>query len=103
MQNVAQKLNLVGTPCPMNFVRIKETLDRMPSGQLLQVRLDKPPVGPDVAESISASGYDVLSIQEQEDATILVLRKRPTLAGISLSRRASRRRGGCGSTRRRRW
>ena len=62
MKNYTQKLNLIGTGCPMNFVLIKTTLDRMPAGELLQVFPDKAPKGPDVAESLAAGGYDVLSI-----------------------------------------
>lgn len=47
-----RQLNVIGTGCPMNFVLIKTTLDRIPAGELLRVQLDKTSVGFDVAESL---------------------------------------------------
>lgn len=101
MINFSQTLNLVGTSCPMNFVLIKSTLDRMAPGEFLQARLDKAPVGPDVAASLAESGYDVVSVEEKEDSCVVAVRKKPAVAGTSPSLRA-RRSKGCGSARRRR-
>ena len=101
MINYAQTLNLVGTSCPMNFVLIKSTLDRMPPGELLQARLDKAPVGPDIASSLTGCGYDVVSVEEKEDSCVVVVRKKPSVARAVPSLRA-RRSKGCGSARRRR-
>ena len=101
MKTYAQTLNLIGTGCPMNFVLIKTTLDRMPAGELLQVFLDRAPVGPDVAETLSANGYDVLSIGKKNEATEIVVRKRAVARAVNVPRR----RGpceGCGGARRRR-
>ena len=43
MKTYTQTLNLIGTGCPMNFVLIKTTLDRMPAGEPLRVFLDRAP------------------------------------------------------------
>ena len=94
-------LNLMGTPCPMNIVMIKTTLDRMPAGELLQVSLDQSPVGLDVAGSLRDNGYDVVSIEERPDRTVVLVRKRP-YAGRMAGERRERRGGGCGSAARRR-
>ena len=99
-QNI-ETLNLVGTPCPMNFVMIKTTLDRMPAGELLQVSLDQSPVGLDVAGSLRDNGYDVVSIEERPDRTVVQVRKRPFAGGMAGGRK-ERHGGGCGSTARRR-
>jgi TusA-related sulfurtransferase len=95
-----QRINLVGTPCPMNFVLIKRTLDGMPPGESLEVLLDRSPVGLDVAESLSGCGYEVVSIREQGEVTVVVTRKHKGPVQ-SVSSRPDRRRG-CTESRRRR-
>ena len=35
-----QQLDLCGTPCPLNFIRCRLTLESMTTGQCLQVDLD---------------------------------------------------------------
>jgi len=103
MIKYAQTLNLVGTSCPMNFVLIKSTLDRMAPGEFLQARLDKAPVGPDVAASLRECGYHVVSADEKEDSYVVVVRKRPAAFRKQVSLRARRNKDcGCGSSRRRR-
>ena len=101
MKTYAQTLNLIGTGCPMNFVLIKTTLDRMPAGEPLRVFLDRAPVGTDVAANLTAGGYDVLSIGKKNEATEIVVRKRTPTRAVA----PPRRRGpceGCGGSRRRR-
>jgi TusA-related sulfurtransferase len=102
MQSYSRTLNLIGTGCPMNFVLIKSTLDRMQAGELLQVFLDKAPLGPDVAENLSAGGYDVLSIGRKNEATEIVVRKRSASPGAATSTRRGRPCKGCGGSRRKR-
>ena len=102
MKKYAQTLNLIGTGCPMNFVLVKTALDRMPTGELLQVFLDRAPVGPDVAENLSAGGYDVLYIGKKNEATEIVVRKRPAVRMVNTSGRTRPCRGCPGSRRRRR-
>ena len=36
-----QRLDLRGTPCPVNFIRCKLTLETMASGEVLPVTLDR--------------------------------------------------------------
>ncbi|HUU29266.1 MAG TPA: sulfurtransferase TusA family protein [archaeon] len=91
----------MGTPCPMNFVLIKTALDRMTAGELLKVYLDKAPVGPDVAESLTSCGYELSSIEEKAEVTIILVRKRVQTKFTGPQSR-TRRKGckGCGSKRR---
>ena len=35
-----RQLDLCGTPCPLNFIRCRLTLESMTAGQILQVDLD---------------------------------------------------------------
>lgn len=92
-------LMLAGTPCPMNYVTAKSTLDRMAPGEVLELTVDGPPVGEDVAASLAAGGYELLEVSHGPRLTVLQVRRR-TAAG---SGSAGRRRDcGCGGRRRRR-
>jgi TusA-related sulfurtransferase len=80
-------LNLVGTPCPMNFVQIKATLDRSEPGVPLDALVDSGPVGQDLADSLRMGGYDVLNVEEKGNALMLTVRKRKVLKARPVSRR----------------
>jgi TusA-related sulfurtransferase len=101
MKKHSQHLNLVGTACPMNFVLIKTTLDRMAAGELLEVQLDRSPVGSDVAESLTNCGYDLVSFEEKGEFAVLLVRKRVQVARKNFPTRL--RQPECGSKRRRRF
>jgi len=47
-------LDLRGTPCPINFVRTKLTLDQMPKGTVLEVWLDPGEPIEQVPDSLSS-------------------------------------------------
>ena len=80
-------LNLVGTPCPMNFVQIKAVLDRTAAGVPLAVLVDTGPVGQDLAESLRMGGYDVLRVEERGDSLLLTVRKRKVVSARMVPRR----------------
>ena len=69
-------LNLVGTPCPMNFVEIKTALERAEPGASLDALVDGGPVGADLADSLKINGFDILSIAERGASLLLTVRKR---------------------------
>ena len=57
-------LDLRGTPCPINFVRTKLQLEKMPVGALLEVWLDPGEPIEQVPDSLTMAGYTVESLQE---------------------------------------
>jgi len=60
------RLDLRGTPCPINFVRTKLRLEKMSPGQLLEVWLDAGEPIEQVPDSLRMEGY---GIEEIEDRT----------------------------------
>ncbi|ERN40734.1 putative redox protein, regulator of disulfide bond formation [Rubidibacter lacunae KORDI 51-2] len=56
------RLDLRGTPCPLNFVRTKLRLQKLPPGQLLEVWLDPGDPIEQVPDSLHAAGYPVAAI-----------------------------------------
>jgi TusA-related sulfurtransferase len=51
------QLDLRGTPCPINFVRTKLYLEKMPPGGLLEVWLDAGEPIEQVPDSLTMAGY----------------------------------------------
>ena len=56
------KLDLRGTPCPINFVRTKLRLEQMPPGALLEVWLDSGEPIEQVPDSLTMAGYSIEQI-----------------------------------------
>ena len=52
-------LDLRGTPCPINFVRTKLQLEKMPAGALLEVWLDAGEPVEQVPDSLTMEGYRI--------------------------------------------
>ena len=62
-----EQLDLRGTPCPLNFVRTKLFLEKMPPNQILEVWLDKGEPIEQVPNSLQMSGYQILETIEHPD------------------------------------
>ena len=95
-------LNLMGLGCPMNFVAIKNALDRLEAGSRVEARLDAGPDAEDVTASLREGGYDVLSVKQESSAVVIVVRRRT--AGslrVDPSRRRRRDSGPCSQSNRR--
>ena len=52
-------LDLRGTPCPLNFIRTRLALEKIPRGALLQVDLDAGEPERMVGEGVRADGHSV--------------------------------------------
>ncbi|MBD2105110.1 sulfurtransferase TusA family protein [Leptolyngbya sp. FACHB-261] len=66
-----EKLDLRGTPCPINFVRAKLQLDRMQAGQMLEIWLDAGEPLEQVPGSLSQEGHEIITVQDQGSFFIL--------------------------------
>ena len=66
MQAPDAKLDLRGTPCPINFVRTKLRLEQMAPGELLEVWLDPGEPVEQVPDSLAMEGY---AIEQVNDCT----------------------------------
>ncbi|PPJ62785.1 sulfurtransferase TusA family protein [Cuspidothrix issatschenkoi] len=69
------QLDLRGTPCPINFVRTKLFLEKMPPGGLLEVWLDPGEPIEQVPDSLTMAGYCVEKIIDFSTYFALVVRR----------------------------
>ncbi|MDB9539644.1 sulfurtransferase TusA family protein [Anabaenopsis tanganyikae CS-531] len=74
------QLDLRGTPCPINFVRTKLFLEKMPPGGLLEVWLDSGEPIEQVPDSLTMAGYQVEQITDCMGYFSLLV-SRPAAAG----------------------
>ena len=70
-----EQLDLRGTPCPLNFVRTKLKLQRMPVGSLLEVWLDPGEPIEQVPDSLRMEGYGIEAIDDQGEFFALRVRQ----------------------------
>lgn len=70
-----EQLDLRGTPCPLNFVRTKLKLQRMPAGSLLEVWLDPGEPIEQVPDSLRMEGYGIEAIDDQGEFFALRVRQ----------------------------
>lgn len=75
------KLDLRGTPCPINFVRTKLRLEQMAPGELLEVWLDPGEPVEQVPDSLKMEGYAIELLEDRHDFFALQVR-RPSGAGV---------------------
>jgi TusA-related sulfurtransferase len=68
------KIDLRGTPCPLNFVRIKLKLQQMQPGELLEVWLDPGEPIEQVPDSLTMSGYRIERLEDKMDFFVLQVR-----------------------------
>lgn len=68
-------LNLRGTPCPINFVRTKLKLEKLPAGSLLEVWLDPGEPIEQVPDSLTMEGYIIEQLQDCSGYFALQIRK----------------------------
>ena len=72
----ASRLDLRGTPCPINFVRTKLRLEQMDPGSVLEVWLDPGEPIEQVPDSLVMEGYQLEAIEARSDFFALKV-KRP--------------------------
>ena len=64
-------LDLRGTPCPVNFIRCRLTLESMQSGSSLEVRIDRGEPEAMVIPGLREAGHQVEVIGEEEGSITL--------------------------------
>ena len=70
-----EKIDLRGTPCPLNFVRTKLKLEQMEPGALLEVWLDPGEPIEQVPDSLKMDGYGVELIDDRTDYFAVQVRR----------------------------
>ena len=69
------QMDLRGTPCPMNWVKLKLRLEEMEGGQVVEVTLDDGDAIRNVPRSAIAEGHRVLQVAPLEGAFRLMIER----------------------------
>ncbi len=67
------ELDLRGTPCPLNFIRTRLALEKLPIGASLQVDLDRGEPESMVHSGIQGEGHGVVVVAHPEDPSAVRL------------------------------
>jgi len=68
-------LNLTGTSCPMNFVRIKIALSLLQPGEVIRAKLDSAAVAHEVKRTLAEQGYQVLCLEQDGNTAAISVKK----------------------------
>ncbi len=69
------RLDLRGTPCPLNFIRTRLALEKIPVGAILQVDLDAGDPEQMVSEGVRGDGHGLESAALPEGGVRLRIRR----------------------------
>lgn len=75
-QGINSSLNLKGVKCPLNFVKIKIELEKMQSGENLEVILDGGEPIQNVPRAIKEEGHKIIKVDEEPDNSFRLLIKK---------------------------
>jgi TusA-related sulfurtransferase len=65
-----ERLDLRGTPCPLNYIRTRLALEKLPAGAELEVWLDRGEPELMVSEGLRQEGHTVLLAPLEGDAAV---------------------------------
>ena len=72
---MAQRLDLRGVACPLNWAKAKVRLEGLVGGETLELWLDDPKGARDIPRAAEAEGYAVLDVEARERVWRLLIQK----------------------------
>lgn len=75
-QKASHFMDLKGTPCPINYVKIKLELENLDSGEILEVLLDEGEPIESVPKSLQSDGHQILEIKKQNGFYKVIVKKK---------------------------
>lgn len=69
----SKRIDLRGTPCPLNWVKTKLRLEEMEPGMVIEVILDEGGPSENVPRSAAAEGHKVVEIVREPDGVRILL------------------------------
>lgn len=75
MSAAVAPLDLRGTPCPLNYIRTRLALEKLPAGAELEVWLDRGEPERMVSEGLAAEGHGVRLADLDAAAVMLTVRR----------------------------
>ncbi|MCH2227806.1 MAG: sulfurtransferase TusA family protein [Candidatus Caenarcaniphilales bacterium] len=67
-----KEMDLRGTACPINFVRIKIALDAAPEETIIKAIIDDGEAYESVPQSIREEGHEIISLESYEESFWLI-------------------------------
>ncbi len=71
-----QELNLIGVKCPLNFVKAKLALEKMPAGEQLEILLDPGEPAETVPKSLMTEGYEIVEEKTKGNTFVLLVKSK---------------------------
>jgi len=68
-------LDVSGEACPMPVIKTKETLEKMESGETLEVTMDYPASKENIQRFATHGGHEVLKVSEQGEVIKILIKK----------------------------
>lgn len=75
MSNFDHELDACGLNCPLPVLRTKKTLDKMASGEVLQVIATDPGSVEDMAALVRQTGHEMLESRQESDKFYFLVKK----------------------------
>jgi TusA-related sulfurtransferase len=75
MTDITQELDLKGLNCPLPILRIKQTLTRMESGDVVKVVGTEPGTEREVKILCQQGGHELVEFKEEDKEFIYIIRK----------------------------
>ncbi|MBM4025611.1 MAG: sulfurtransferase TusA family protein [Planctomycetes bacterium] len=75
-QGLIHKLDLCGVPCPLNLVKAKLALERIPVGDILEIELDEGEPIRNLPVSLGRQGQEILEVLKCENHVCLKVRRK---------------------------
>ena len=74
--DIKKSIDLHGVPCPMNFVKTKVALEKISSGQLLEVWIDDGKPVDNLPGSVKAEGHSIVEQKKIDDYWAVTIEKK---------------------------
>ena len=75
MTDIDHELDACGLNCPLPVLRTKKTLDKMASGEVLQIIATDPGSVEDMASLVRQTGHQMLETRQESDRYYFVVKK----------------------------
>lgn len=75
-ETLSNVLDLKGTPCPINYVKVKLVLEKLNQGDTLEVLLDEGEPMDNVPKSLENDGHQILKTEKQDGFYRVIVKKR---------------------------
>ena len=73
---VDRKIDCIGLFCPVPVLKVREALDTMSEGEILEVLADDPAAEEDIPRLVSRIGHELIKKEKKEETLRFIIKKR---------------------------